>query len=63
MDLRFAGARLKKALRARGIEPKMSFANGELEVLVDGSRVYSYKQEHPLLSDEELLQRVESKLN
>ncbi len=62
MELRFAGAKLKKALRAHGVEPKMSFANGELEVLVNGVRVYSYKQEQPLPPTDQLLQRIESKL-
>ncbi len=36
---------LKRELQSRGIQPKVRHAMGELEVLVDGRRVYSYKQE------------------
>ena len=36
---------LKRELQSRGIQPKVRHAMGELEVLVDGRRIYSYKQE------------------
>jgi hypothetical protein len=35
---------LKRELQSRGIKPKVHHAMGELEVLVDGRRVFSYKQ-------------------
>ncbi len=41
----------------------MGFAHGELEIKVNGQRVYSYKGEHPLLADAVLLQRINEKLN
>ena len=40
----------------------MSWSHGELEIKVNGQRVYSYKEEHPLPSDAVLLQRIKQKL-
>jgi hypothetical protein len=40
----------------------MGWANGELEIKVNGERVYSYKEEHPLLGDTALLQRIKERL-
>jgi hypothetical protein len=57
--LRRAGARLKADLLRRGIQPKTHSALGELEVLVDGERVYSYKEEGKLLTHPELLARID----
>lgn len=39
----------------------MSTAMGELEILVDGARVYSYKSEGGLPSESELLSRILTK--
>jgi hypothetical protein len=35
---------LKRELEARGIKPKVKHAMGELEVLMDGRRIFSYKE-------------------
>jgi predicted Rdx family selenoprotein len=40
----------------------MGWANGELEIKVNGQRVYSYKEEHSLPGDAALLQRINSQL-
>lgn len=44
------------------MEPKMGWAHGELEIKVNGQRVYSYKEEHPLPGDAALLQRINERL-
>lgn len=56
--MRRAGARLKAELLRRSITPKMSITFGELEILIDGIRLYSYKAEGELPSDDELLDQV-----
>lgn len=53
---------MKKAMLAQGIKPKMSFENGELEIKVNGQRVYSHTEEGPLPADAVLLQRIQSAL-
>jgi len=50
-------------LLAEGISPRMGWSHGELEVKVDGERVYSFKEEHQLPGDGVLLQRIHEKLN
>lgn len=52
---------LKRELESKyGISPKVSHAYGELEVLVDGRSVFSYKQMHQIPTVEGLLALVEA---
>jgi hypothetical protein len=52
---------LKRELESKyGIQPKVGHAYGELEVLVNGRSVFSYKREGRTLSVNELLDLVES---
>jgi hypothetical protein len=52
---------LKRELESKyGIQPKVSHAYGELEVLVNGHSVFSYKREDRTPSVNELLALVES---
>ena len=46
----------------RGMEPRMGWATGDLSIDVDGSRVYSFKQEKRLLDDNSLISRVRAKV-
>jgi len=47
---------------AQGIQPKMGWAHGELEISVNGEIVYSYKHEPRMPSDAALLQRIHESL-
>jgi hypothetical protein len=47
---------LKRELKSKhGIRPKVRHAYGELEVLVDGHSVFSYKRDHRIPTIENLL--------
>jgi hypothetical protein len=52
---------LKRELESKyGIQPKMKFAHGELEILVNGSSVFSFKQAHKMPSLEALIATIEA---
>lgn len=52
---------LKRELESKyGISPKVSHAYGELEVLVNGGSVFSYKETHRIPTVEDLLELVEA---
>jgi hypothetical protein len=51
---------LKRELKSKhGVEPKVSFAHGELEVIVNGRSVFSYAREQKIPTVELLLKLVE----
>jgi hypothetical protein len=51
---------LKRELEDKyGIKPKMKFAHGELDVLVNGRVVFSYKQAHMMPTLDELMAMTE----
>jgi hypothetical protein len=55
---------LKQELQSKhGIDPKVRHAHGELEVIVNGNSVYSYKREGRTPSLEGLLALVEQAAN
>jgi len=62
LNLRSTAKRLRKMLIMRGMEPRMGWASGDLSIDVDGSRVYSFKQEKRLLDDNSLISRVRAKV-
>jgi hypothetical protein len=52
---------LKRELESKyGIQPKMKFAHGELEILVNGSSVFSFKQVHQMPSLGGLLEMIKA---
>jgi hypothetical protein len=52
---------LKRELESKyGIQPKVSHAYGELEVLVNGHSVFSYKQAHQVPTVDNLLAMIEA---
>jgi hypothetical protein len=52
---------LKRELKSKyGVQPKMTFAHGELEVLVNGSSVFSYKRIHEMPTLEGLMETIEA---
>ncbi len=59
---RSVAKRLRKMLIMRGIEPRMGWATGELAIEVNGTQVYSFKQEQKLLDDNALISRVRAKV-
>jgi hypothetical protein len=61
-EFRIAAKRLRKALIMRGLDPQMGWSSGNLEVDVNGDRVYSYKDEKELPSDNVLINRVRAKV-
>jgi hypothetical protein len=51
---------LKRELEDKyGIQPNVKFAHGELEVLVNGASVFSYKQAHSMPTLDELMAMME----
>jgi hypothetical protein len=55
---------LKRELKSNyGIDPKVSFAHGELEVIVNGRSVFSYLREQRTPTVEGLLKLVEAEGN
>jgi hypothetical protein len=51
---------LKRELNSKyGIRPKIHFAHGELEVLVNGQSVFAYSRDHRTPTVEGLLQLIE----
>ena len=51
---------LKRELKSKhDIEPRVSFAHGELEVIVNGKSVFSYVREQKTPTVEDLLKLVE----
>ncbi|HEY4899911.1 MAG TPA: hypothetical protein VIH91_03725 [Terriglobales bacterium] len=57
---RLAGS-LKRELKSKhGIHPKVGHAYGELEVLVNGISVFSYKREHRIPTVDGLLALIEA---
>jgi hypothetical protein len=61
-NLRSTAKRLRKMLIMRGIEPRMGWASGDLQINVNGDQVYSFKQEKRLLDDNALISRVRAKV-
>jgi hypothetical protein len=54
---------LKRELQSKhGVEPKVSFAHGELEVIVNGRSVFSYVREQRTPTVEALLKLVEDEV-
>jgi hypothetical protein len=62
LNLRSAAKRLRKMLIMRGMEPRMGWTTGDLAIEVNGSQVYSFKQEKRLLDDNALISRVRAKV-
>ncbi len=61
-SLRSTAKRLRKMLIMRGMEPRMGWSSGDLSIDVNGSQVYSFKQEKRLLDDNALISRVRAKV-
>jgi predicted Rdx family selenoprotein len=61
-EFRSAAKRLRKALILRGLDPQMGWTSNDLEVAVNGDRVYSYKDEKELPDDKVLINRVRAKV-
>jgi hypothetical protein len=61
-NLRSTAKRLRKLLIVRGVEPRMGWASGDLSIEVNGSLVYSFKDEKRLLDDKALISRVRAKV-
>jgi hypothetical protein len=52
---------LKRELEAKyGIQPKVSHAYGDLEVLVNGHSVFAYKNAHRMPTVDQLLALIEA---
>jgi hypothetical protein len=52
---------LKRELESKyGIQPKMKFAHGDLEVLVNGGSVFSFKREQQMPTLEGLMATIEA---
>jgi predicted Rdx family selenoprotein len=62
LEFRGAAKRLRKALIMRGLDPQMGWSSGDLEVKVNGDKVYSYKEEKALPDDNTLINRVRAKV-
>lgn len=62
LNLRGTAKRLRKALIMRGLDPKMGWSSGELEIHVDGSRIFSYKDEKTIPEDSVLINRIRAKV-
>jgi len=55
-----AGSLKRELLSKHGVQPKVAHAYGELEVLVNGNSVFSYKREHRIPTVDGLLALIEA---